>query len=222
MDKYLLLCRHGRHRNGRLLVDKETEAYPSEDVAAVLREELLFGRHGIRLETILFAATPEARQTARILVEGLSGRRLSAATARLGNRGSFEVPTRPRTGQPPHRMPPTGTYRAWDALNPARFRVAGTADHAGAVIGRLLGRSGDGCAVLVVGHQPQLSWLSDWFTRRDRGRRWLPWRSGPVPVAHGEIVCLAVAEPPVVGGGDQVGGSGTRCSPRPRCWWRQH
>jgi hypothetical protein len=77
-----------------------------------------------------------------------------------------------------------------------------TADHAGAEIGRLLGRSSSGCAVLVVGHQPQLSWLSDWFTRRDRGRRWQPWRSGPVPVAHGEIICLAVAE-------------------TPRRWWRR-
>jgi hypothetical protein len=58
MDKYLLLCRHGRHRNGQLLVDKDTGAYPSKDVATVLREELLFGRPGILLETTLFASTP--------------------------------------------------------------------------------------------------------------------------------------------------------------------
>lgn len=190
MEKYLLLCRHGRHRNGQLLVDEETEAYPSEDVAAVLREELLFGRRGIRLETILFASTPEARQTARILIEGLGGRRLSAATVRLEARGDFKVSTPARAGRA-HLTAQAGTYREYDILNPARFRVTGSADHAAAAIVQLLG-GGDGCALLVVGHQPQLSWLSDWFTRQDRRRRWQPWHSGPVPVAHGEIICLAV------------------------------
>jgi hypothetical protein len=193
MEKYLLLCRHGRHRNGQLLVDEETEAYPSEDVAAVLREELLFGRRGIRLETILFASTPEARETASILIKGLGGRQPSPATARLEARGDFQVSTPAGWGDP-QRTGSTGTYKEYDTLNPERFRFTGNANRAAAAIARLLGRGGDGCALLVVGHQPQLSWLSDWFTGQDRGRRWQPWHSGPVPVAHGEIICLAVTQ----------------------------
>jgi hypothetical protein len=43
----------------------------------------------------------------------------------------------------------------------------------------------DGRALLVVGHQPQLGWLSAQFIRRKLG-----WTTRAVPVASSEIVCL--------------------------------
>jgi hypothetical protein len=66
MTRYVLLCRHAPHQGGMLTPDEKTKRYPTQDVADRLREELLFGRQ-VNLAKLLYAPTPEARQTAWLL-----------------------------------------------------------------------------------------------------------------------------------------------------------
>jgi hypothetical protein len=70
--RYVLLCRHAPHQHGVLTTDKDSKRYPTQDVAGRLREELLFHRR-VNLARLLYAPTPEARRTARLLRDELSG-----------------------------------------------------------------------------------------------------------------------------------------------------
>lgn len=206
--EYVLLCRHARHDNGVLRKkdggDKSSGNpefdYPTHDVAHALREELLYGRQ-IRLGCILYAPTPESSATAGLLRDGLAGR----DSHRLPDRDPFkgdsrdtftiEITSMERDGEI-HYDHQFYACKCAD-LNPAMPRTADTVVRAQCQIAASLEKVSDAKsnAVLVVGHQPQLSWLSDQLTAGHGWRIWRRlqwWSTGPVPITHGEIVCLRI------------------------------
>jgi hypothetical protein len=77
---YVLLCRHARHDDGRLVPSKDGNGiwrFPAESVARVLAEELVIGKDCLRLAKVIYAPTAE-----------LQGQRTSFATsARRGPEG---------------------------------------------------------------------------------------------------------------------------------------
>jgi hypothetical protein len=80
------------------------------------------------------------------------------------------------------------------ALNPARPRTQNTAMKAATAITDVLGKLPAGTGVLVVGHMPQLGWLAHMLTRGYGGRWWKPWDRAALPLASGEVLCLAVSQ----------------------------
>lgn len=126
-------------------------------------------QESIRVARIWCADTEEAKGTLRRLVAALgqtSDDKLTSATDSSGSRTSIELK---------------------EELKPQNFREAG-------IESRLVkelrdGPSGqDGNATLVVGHQPQLSWIADELLRTHR--RVL--RQPPVPIDRAGLVCVAL------------------------------
>jgi hypothetical protein len=245
MVRYVLLCRHAPHQGGVLTPDEETKRYPTQDVADRLREELLFGRQ-VNLVRLLYAPTPEARQTAWLLRRELQAvarqRPLTPATpasadmlldvARSAVRQRDEVlanrsphsalaspdATRPDAGEVEGIRELVGTgnfticppdwaaneriligkqvveYMECSALSPAQPRSSATATVGTAAVTEALRKLSAGDGVLVVGHMPQLSWLAYRLSRGVGGRWWKPWERAALPLASGEIICLAVTE----------------------------
>lgn len=201
---FLLLCRHARHRAGQLVPDKDSGEYPTEVVARVLRETL--NASNIDLRALLYAPSSEAKQTARLLVDGLQGihrprdapgrdwrSRIRGVAnnqpmvAELSGSDTFDVPRHDRAAS-------TVTYAESTQLDPDVQRAQRNADEAARVIEKRLQEGGQ-VGVLVVGHQPALSWLSDHFTRaRNPARVLWRWHASAVPVASAEVVCLEVTE----------------------------
>lgn len=114
MTHYVLLCRHAPHDAHTLTrkdPEKNTGPFPTEVVADVLREHLLWqppqgpGSGRMLLRAALFADTPEARQTLALLGRGLAGepRWDKAASANASNRTGLaaHLPVRRRDARPP-------------------------------------------------------------------------------------------------------------------------
>lgn len=83
-------------------------------------------------------------------------------------------------------------YAECSTLSPARPANRATATETEAVVARTLRELPPGAGVLVVGHMPQLSWLAYQLARGYGGRWWKPWERAALPLASGEIACLAV------------------------------
>jgi hypothetical protein len=190
--RYVLLCRHASHQGGVLRLDEKTKRYPTQDVADRLREELLFGRQ-VNVKRLLYAPTPEARRTAWLLQRELSATATPRPPGELAGTGEFTI------------CPPDWAtdvcigkqvvhYAECQALSPDQPRSSATAaTGVDAVTEGLRGLPAGG-GVLVVGHMPQLSWLAYRLTRGFGGRWWKPWERAALPLASGEVVCLAVTE----------------------------
>ena len=169
--RYVLLCRHGPHRNHELLPTGDPPQLPVAAVAARLQEQLIIptssGEPAIKIRRIVHSSEAEVEATAYHLC-----RAISAALSQ-----------------------PVAIAQCIRHLHPAAFpqRLEGAADDDldGALINKLLtdGTREDGDAVLIVGHQPHLSWLSHALLARGR----LPRRSYAVPIATAELVCIAVS-----------------------------
>jgi hypothetical protein len=211
MTYYVLLCRHGPHQNRQLLLDKKSKTFPTHSVAEVLRERLWFesphGDEPVRLRQVLHAPAPEVRQTTAVLGRGLG--RIHT----VGGRKKLELrPPQGATGvtsdsaQPRDRWVPVNECRMLDVeqfIKPGDDTklvnwltdVAEGNDPAPptcddgpwADVDRPAGN-----AVLVIGHQPHLGWLSDALLRRGR---WWRFRSFAVPFSRAELVCLAFQTP---------------------------
>jgi hypothetical protein len=211
MTYYVLLCRHGPHRNRELVFDEKSKMFPTQSVAEVLRERLWFGSpHGdapIRLREVLYAPAQEVRETTAVLGRGL-GRICTA-----GDRTEFKlVPPEDTVGvtrggeRLRSRRVPVEECRMLDVeefIKPGDdtklvswlMDVAAGKDPAAltsdddswAEVARPAGN-----AVLVIGHQPHLGWLSDALLRRGR---WWRFRSFAVPFGRAELVCLAFRTP---------------------------
>jgi len=209
---YVLLCRHGPHQNRQLIIDKESKAFPTQAVADVLQERLWFespfADEPIRLRQVLYAPAPEVRQTTAVLARQL-GR-----ICRIGQRTELEL-LPPHGGndptpdsQPSSRRVPLcecGWLAVKQFMKPGDDRrlarwlkeVAGGNDptipatSAGedeADVWAKVARP-PGNAILVIGHQPHLGWLSDALLRPSGW--WWRFRSFAVPFSRAELVCLA-------------------------------
>ena len=193
--RYVLLCRHARHDQGRLIPVKDDDGlwrFPSESVASVLAEELVIGRDGLRLAKVVYAPTPEASRTANLLLRGLEGHKRVADdntpaqpdSAHRGGTVTIAAPTWLPGHDQDERTELVVPYEPWYELLPSRLDQ--TNSGAARRIDELIEQLGNGNAVLVVGHQPQMGWLSSYLSRR----RWPSWGSGAVPIAASEIACL--------------------------------
>ncbi len=190
--RYVLLCRHASHLGGVLKLDEKTKRYPTQDVADRLREELLFGRQ-VKVERLLYAPTPESRRTAWLLRRELSSTATSLPPGELTGTGEFTIcppgwVTDVCMGKQVVR------YTECRALSPGQPRSsAAAAIGLDAVTEELRGLPPGG-GVLVIGHMPQLGWLGHRLTRGFGGRWWKPWERAALPLASGEVACLAVTE----------------------------
>jgi hypothetical protein len=199
--RYVLLCRHARHDDGQLLPskdDNERWRFPTESVARALAEELVIGGDDLRLAKVIYAPTPEASRTASLLLQRLQGETRSA---------NKEVPAQPEQalssggikiaapawlsesdkqqcvehGACGYDVP----HQPWEELLPNRLHQ--TRSGAAKCIDKEVERFSDGRnALLVVGHQPQMGWLSSYLSAGSRPGR----RSRAVPLAASEVVCL--------------------------------
>jgi hypothetical protein len=175
--RYLLLARHGSRMDDPDLVEWRQGLDPKKvaatrEVAAALAEHLslLPEDRRINIAELWHGAFRHTRVTASIFGEML-GRE-------------------PRAGRAPIRLP---DLKPTKALDPDSFwrtpsRGSHTAELAASLMKRLngLGAEEPGPdapnAVLVVGHQPQLSWIGGKFLR-----------DGP-PLAHSEVLCISVRD----------------------------
>jgi hypothetical protein len=196
--RYVLLCRHASHDGGELTPnkdEKEVWRFPTESVANVLAEEMVIGRDGLRLAKVVYASTSEASRTANLLLKGLNGERrkandkppaqpetLSGGNIRIAAPDWLPKADRKRCLRP-------GAYgyivphECWDELAPNRLDR--TAEDALRRVDEEVGQLSDRNALLIVGHQPQMGWLSSYLV----GRRW-GLQGGAVPLAGSEVVCL--------------------------------
>lgn len=201
--RYILLCRHARHDDGRLVPSKDGNGlwrFPTESVARVLAEELVIGEDCLRLAKTICAPTPEAARTANLLLMRLQGevRQADAKPPQQPDRNltpkiKISAPAwlpdsdkreRAAHGVCDYEVPCEPCYD----LLPSR--LGQTESGAAATIDKELMQLRDGDdrnnALLVVGHQPQLGWISGYLSARHlRG-----WSSGAVPLAASELVCL--------------------------------
>jgi hypothetical protein len=173
MTRYILLCRHGPHEQGSLKqeqLDGES-VYPTDLIGARLLEQLDNTRGGqepIRISQIWVATTREATETLRRLIGALGFTADDKLTEAADGNGSKI------------------TIRHLDELTPQRFLQTPTEDD---LLPQLRdGRQGHGGdATLVVGHQPQLSWIADGLLAAGRLRQ-----GPPVPIDRAGLVCVAL------------------------------
>lgn len=196
--------------------------FPVQSVAEGLREQLLHGAgHAddppIRLRAVLYSPEMEAWQTAAVLACELGQVHWS------GRQGELEIPVlvvEAAVGEEDGASCPV-PLRECSWLGPKEFKRSSAADDdraarwlndiASGRIAELAEGTGndaaaraacaDGNAVLVIGHQPYLGWLSD-ALRRPQGRRgwWQERHSRAVPLSRSEVVCLAFQKPARPGG----------------------
>jgi hypothetical protein len=173
MFRYVLLCRHGPHRKGSLTsvkVDGE-DVYPTDAIGERLREQLntTASSQNMRLAQIWCADTEEAKGTLRRLLAALGLTPNDKLASAAGPLGSVSIELK-------------------DQLKPQNSLQAGAE---GELVKELrAGPSGQlGNALLIVGHQPQLSWIADELLRAHRGRLR---RHPPVPIDRAGLVCVAL------------------------------
>jgi hypothetical protein len=172
--------------------DKKTKRYPTQDVADRLREELLFGRQ-VNVMRLLYAPTPEARRTAWLLRREVTGTGTPLPPVELTGTGDFTIRP-PDWATDPYIGKQVVRYSECQALSPGRPRSWATAETGMEAVTEELRRLPAEGGVLVVGHMPQLGWLAYSLTRGSGGRWWKPWERAALPLASGEVACLAVTE----------------------------
>jgi hypothetical protein len=205
--RYVLLCRHARHDDGWLVPSKDDNGlwrFPTESVARVLAEELVIGEDHLRLAKVIYAPTPEAARTANLILRRLQGEVRKAnseppeqpgleltrkvqitapawlpesdrkARAHLGV-CDYEVPCDPCDDLLPNRLGKTEPGAVATIENEIRQLKAGDPRNN---------------ALLVVGHQPQMGWISGYLS----DRHLQGWSSGAVPMAASELVCLRLTQ----------------------------
>jgi len=169
---YVLLCRHSRHVHGQLLhTEPGRRDYPVTAVGERLREELDRqeppGRSKIKITLARYADSKEARQTLGLL--------LHAANVDLGFKTEPEPVTETEVKVAPCEQLTTAVDQNPNSLDAFVKNVRETVKV--------------GEAVLLVGHQPQMSRIADRLLIGERR-----WRIPPVPtpIDHSGVVCIAI------------------------------
>lgn len=172
-NRYVLLCRHASHDGGELTPNKDDNGvwrFPTESVAGVLAEEMVIGRDGLRLAKVVHAPTPEASRTAKLLLKGLNGERRKAndkppaqPETLSGGYTTIAAPDwLPEADRKPCLRPGAYgyivPYERWDELAPNRLDR--TSEDALGRVDEEIKQLNDRNALLIVGHQPQMGWLS--------------------------------------------------------------
>jgi len=173
MTRYILICRHGAHRDGVLrktVASDGQEVYPTDAIGERLREQLeaTFASKDMPLGAIWCADSPEAKETLKRLLKALRLTRGRGMRSAVG-RGGSATPI---------------TIRG-DLAPPMCMRPGAEGDLAAQL--RNVQLSQPDTAVLVVGHQPQLSWIADQLL--GTGRKPLR-RPPPVPIDRAGLVCV--------------------------------
>jgi len=200
--RYVLLCRHARHVDGELIPVKDNNGrwrFPTESVARALSEELTIGNEGLRLAKVVYAPTPESTKTANLLLNRLRGDVRVADEAIPGQpegppEDSIEIAAPGWLADSDGRNADSGGWgyvvgkESWNELLP--HRLHDTESGAIACIVRALNAfDGGQNALLVVGHQPQMGWVSSYLSdARFTGR------NNAVPLAASEIVSLRLRQ----------------------------
>jgi phosphohistidine phosphatase SixA len=173
--RYLLLCRHGPHRSGELTPVKMhgEDVYPSDAIGERLREQLeatVLVTNGMPLGRIWCADSAEAKATLRRLLEALGLKSDDHMTSAAGQCGP-EMPISLKA----ELTPPSSLQAGAEGALVKELRDS------------LPGKPGT--VDLVVGHQPQLSWIADGLLRAHRSRLRRP---PPVPIDRAGLVCVAL------------------------------
>ncbi|MFB4269192.1 hypothetical protein [Nonomuraea sp. GTA35] len=194
---YVLLGRHAKHTRHQLVRTNPADAnspYPTELVGDRLLEHLRWqpplveqptGR--IRIAAAFVAPTREARSTMVLLGRTLGD--LSPDPRSLDDLSPGEVYSVTVPNLCSFRVSEDGRLGVEQGLSGQRNTtliedIRGTATNT----------AGKENAVLVMGHQPQLGRLADELARDEDGPGRFHLRRLRLPIASGEIVCLAFAE----------------------------
>jgi hypothetical protein len=202
--------------------EDEPGAYPIEGVAERLREQLMLRRE-IRLTQVFVADTPESRQTARALLDVLAYDTPSWAD-NADSQVLSELPPEPKVTAPSWAKAQLTTDGVCDleqpvgckllpALSPAFSGAGGALEAVESRIRDALSAQPSNTqeplntqlsaeplntqlpGVLIIGHNPQLGWLSNRLHSTTVPAAWQPWRRwllAGVPVRSSEVVCIAV------------------------------
>jgi len=219
---FVLLCAHAK-RSGSELVEVEGQPgrFPTQEVAERLRDqfELPSSYRDVnpKLRAVFYAKTAESAQTAALLLRGVAPNSSRVSPGHLAAiRSACAKGTRPLDQsadivgagpavpvRPCALLLPT-SFQAGDdtglaacLLEAARTGEIRSSCPAGQQCCRtdlnLTARPGN--AVLVIGHRPQLSWLTDEMMRSNRRY----WRGRPMsgaPFSPGEVVCIRFTPSP--------------------------
>ena len=172
--RYVLLCRHGAHRKGTLTHVKVNgeDVFPTDAIGDRLREQLEAAPtadKALPVRTIWCADTLEAKATLRRLLGALG---LTLDGDRASDKGHPELTV--AVSYKEELTPPNSLRKDADGIR-ATDRLVYV----------LRGEPG---TVLVVGHQPQLSWIADGLLRGRRTAR----RPPPVPIDRAGLVCVTL------------------------------
>ena len=177
--RYVVLCRHGAHRMGTLTPVKINgeDVYPTDAIGDRLREQLEAAPTAdvaIPVKTIWCAGTAEAKETLRRLLAALGQPMDGDRAFDMDGPGSaISVSFKEEL------TPPNSLRRGAEGKQATDALVSGLRD----------GVSGVPGTVLVVGHQPQLSWIADGLLR---ARRTSLLRPPPVPIDRAGLVCVTL------------------------------
>ncbi|MEU6393639.1 hypothetical protein [Streptomyces sp. NPDC046939] len=175
--RYVLLCRHGAHRDERLTTSHRDgqEEFPIDAVSKRLREELEReappGRQAIALEAIRCAETPVAQATLCKLLNGLPVTHDRSAQVAIEESDQRRIPIKT---SPALKGPPDLTRTDIQRFAKSLLQAA---------------RGPAGNAVLVVGHQPTLGRLADELLHAGRH---IPLGRTSTPLDPSGIVCVAI------------------------------
>ena len=173
--RYILLCRHGAHRNGTLTpvkVDGE-DVYPTDAIGERLQEQLeatIPAPKGMPLGAIWCADSDEAKETLERLLKALGltpDVNSKSAENRSGAQISIDVK---------EELTPPNSLRAGPEVELVKELRDGLPGKPGVVR-------------LIVGHQPQLSWIADGLLRVHRKRARRP---PPTPIDRAGLVCITL------------------------------
>jgi broad specificity phosphatase PhoE len=178
--RYVLLCRHGPHRMGTLMPVKVNgeDVYPSDAIGDRLREQLEAAPtadKALSLKSIWCADSAEAKATLRRILEALG---LTLDGNRASDMANPEAAVSISFKE--ELTPPNSLRKDAEGIQATDRLISGLRD----------GLPGEPGTVLVVGHQPQLSWIADGLLRVRWAARLLA--SPPVPIDRAGLVCVTL------------------------------